>query len=39
MVEFAEFLKHTKRVWLIVAGAIFGMMAVVTAVTRVSERA
>jgi len=39
MVEFAEFLKHTKRVWLIAAGAIFGMMAVVTVVTRMSERA
>src|SRR4030081_3575617 len=39
MVEFAEFLKCTKRVWLIVAGAIFGMMAVVTVVTRMSERA
>ncbi len=39
MVEFAEFLKRTKRVWLIVAGAIFGMMAVVTVVTRMSERA
>jgi hypothetical protein len=39
MVEFAEFLKRTKRAWLIVAGAIFGMMAVVTVVTRMSERA
>jgi hypothetical protein len=39
MVEFAEFLKRTKLVWLIVAGAIFGLMAVVTVVTRVSERA
>ena len=39
MVEFAEFLKRTKRVWLIVAGAIFGMMAVVTVVTRMSEGA
>jgi len=39
MMEFAEFLKRTKRVWLIVAGAIFGMMAVVTVVTRMSERA
>jgi hypothetical protein len=35
----AESLKRTKRVWLIVAGAILGMMAVVTVVTRVSERA
>jgi hypothetical protein len=39
MVESAEFLKRTKRVWLIVAGAIFGMMVVVTVVTRMSERA
>jgi len=39
MVEFAEFLKRTKRVWLIVAGAIFGMMVVVTVVTRMYERA
>jgi len=39
MVEFAEFLKRTKRVWLIVAGAVFGMMAVVTVATRISERA
>ena len=39
MVEFAEFLKRTKRVWLIVAGAIFGMTAVVMVVTRMSERA
>ncbi len=38
MVEFAEFLKRTKRVWLIVAGAIVGMMALVTVVTRMSER-
>ena len=37
MVEFAEFLKRTKRGWLIVAGAIFGMMAVVTVVTRMSK--
>ncbi len=39
MAEFAEFLKRTKRVWLIVAGAIFGMTAVVMVVTRMSERA
>ncbi len=38
-VEFAEFPKRTKRLWLIVAGAIFGTMAVVTVVTRMSERA
>jgi hypothetical protein len=39
MVESAEFLKRTKRVWLIFAGAIFGMMTAVTVVTRMSERA
>jgi hypothetical protein len=38
MVEFGEFLKRTKHVWLIVAGAVFVMMAVITLVTRVSER-
>ena len=38
-VESAEFPKRTKRVWLIVAGAIFGMMAVATVVARLSERA
>jgi hypothetical protein len=38
-VEFAEFLKRTKWVWLIVVGAILGMMSVVTVVTRMSERA
>ena len=37
MLEYAEFLKRTKRVWLIVAGAIFGMMLVVTIVTRMSK--
>lgn len=36
--EFAEFLKRTKRVWLIVAGGIFGLMAVVTVETGISER-
>jgi hypothetical protein len=39
MVEFAEFLKRTKMVWLIVAGAIFATMAVVTITTRMAERA
>jgi hypothetical protein len=39
MVESAKFPKRAKRVWLIVAAAIFGMMAVVTVVTRMSERA
>lgn len=38
MAEFTEFLKRTRRVWLIAAGAIFGLMAVVTVATRVSER-
>jgi hypothetical protein len=37
MAEFSEFLKRTWRVWLIVAGAIFGLMAVVTLVERASE--
>ncbi|HEY6387425.1 MAG TPA: hypothetical protein VIX91_17260 [Candidatus Acidoferrum sp.] len=39
IVEFGEFLKRTKHVWLIVAGAVFVMMAAVTVVSRVSERA
>lgn len=39
LVEFVEFLKRTKYLWLIVAGAIFGMMAAVTAMTRMAERA
>jgi hypothetical protein len=39
VVEFEEFLKRTKHAWLIVAGAVFVMIAVVTVVTRVSERA
>jgi hypothetical protein len=37
LAEFTEFLKRTRRVWLIVAGAIFGLIAVVTLVKRVSE--
>ena len=37
MAEFTEFLKRTRRAWLIIAGAIFGLMAVVTVVKRVSE--
>jgi hypothetical protein len=37
--EFVEFLKRTKFIWLMVAGAIFGVMAVVTITTRMSERA
>ena len=36
---FAKFLKRTRRVWLIAAGAIFGLMAVVNLVERVSEQA
>lgn len=39
MLELPKSPKRTKRVWLIVAGAIFGMMAVVTGVVRMSERA
>jgi large-conductance mechanosensitive channel len=37
IVEFGEFLKRTKRLWLIVAGAVFVMMTVITIVTRVFE--
>jgi hypothetical protein len=37
LAEFSEFLKRTRRVWLIVAGAIFGLIAVVTLVKRVSD--
>jgi hypothetical protein len=39
MEEFAEFLKRTKNVWLIAAGAVFGVMVVVTVTTRMAERA
>jgi hypothetical protein len=39
MAEFGEFLKRTKNLWLIVVGAVFVMMAVVTVLSRVSERA
>jgi len=35
--ELWEFLKQTKTVWLIVAGGIFGVMAIVTVAKRVSE--
>ena len=35
--EFAKFLMQTRRVWLIAAGAIFGLMAAVALVERVSE--
>jgi len=37
LAEFSEFLKRTRRVWLIVAGAIFGLIVVVTLVKRVSD--
>jgi hypothetical protein len=37
LAEFAKFLKQTRRVWLIAAGAIFGLMAAVALVERVSE--
>jgi hypothetical protein len=37
LAQFAEFLKRTWREWLIVAGAFFGLMAVVTLVERASE--
>jgi hypothetical protein len=37
LAEFVEFLKRTWRVWLIVAGAIFGLTAVVALVERASE--
>ena len=37
--EFADFLKRTKHVWLMVAGGILGVMAVVTVTTRMAERA
>ena len=37
LASFIEFLKQTRRVWLMVAGTIFGLMAVVTLVTRASE--
>lgn len=35
----AEFLKRTRRVWLIAAGAILGVMALVNLAERVSDRA
>lgn len=37
LAEFTEFLKRTRHVWLILAGAIFGLIAVVTLVKRLSE--
>jgi len=35
----AEFLKRTRRLWLLAAGAILGVMAVVNLAERVSDRA
>ena len=35
--EFLTFLKRTKRIWLIAAGTIFGLMALVTAQKRYAE--
>jgi hypothetical protein len=35
--EFVGFLKQTKRVWLIVVGSIFGLMVLVTLVSRASQ--
>jgi hypothetical protein len=37
LAQLAEFLKRTWREWLIVAGAFFGLMAVVTLVERASD--
>ena len=37
--EFLEFLKRTKYIWLIAALFIFGLLAAVTAVKRMSQRA
>jgi len=37
--DFVEFLKRTKRVWLIAAGAIFAVMALVTVQKRMAEQA
>ena len=39
LAKWAEFLKRTRRVWLIAAGAILGVMAVVNLAERVSDRA
>jgi hypothetical protein len=38
LAECAKFLKRTKRVWLIAAGAVFGLMAVVSLLVPFSER-
>ena len=37
LADFVAFTKETRRVWLIAAGAIFGVMALVTLVSRMSE--
>jgi len=37
--DFVEFLKRTKQIWLIAAGAIFGVMLLVTMSKRMSEQA
>ena len=39
LAECAKFLKRTRRVWLIAAGAVFGLTAVVSLVEPFSERA
>jgi hypothetical protein len=39
LAKFAEFLKRTRRAWLIAAGAILGVMAVVNLAERLSDRA
>ncbi|HTT33828.1 MAG TPA: hypothetical protein VMH48_09525, partial [Methylomirabilota bacterium] len=39
LADFVEFAKRTKHVWLIAAGAIFGVMLLVTVSKRMSERA
>jgi hypothetical protein len=39
LANFLEYLKRTRRVWLILAGATIGFMAVVTVVKGMSERA
>ena len=37
MLDFLGFVKQTKRIWLMVAGAIFGLFLLVTGVSRLSE--
>jgi len=38
MEGFLEFLKRTKHIWLMAAGAIFGLMAAVTVAKRITEK-